>query len=479
MKELLNSTPVLIEIGPVSLKALRENAGIELPLERAADGRLTPACREKTIAALQIFLARKPWQPPTRALCGISAHGVSLRKITLPATLSDGLENVLRLQIESEFPLSPDELAWGWQEIKNSGALMKREVIIAAVRKETVEDYMALLTAAGLNPEFTVAAFARELLCSARNETHAVLELGQNYSELATVENGAAVSLKILPANGDAIDSVSKNTNAKSIFVSGKATEQNKFFEKVSARISLPAGFRKLEISDGTGFSAATVGLKKSVAENIPLLRLRVKTKAASASLSKYGIPQIDFSRAENKRWLVRGAWLLVFLLLFPFVEALVLKPFLAHKLKNFQTERNQFVSVMEPEMRFLQAYKQNQPPYLDAIYIFSKAAPPGLHMDSLAISQKGDITLKATLQNAQQVMDFRAKLIASGFFSNLTVEEQTAVPNQQKISVRMTAQWASAAVRASLKIGPVVDKSPNTDSNSPAGPDAGKTLKT
>jgi hypothetical protein len=51
--------------------------------------------------------------------------------------------------------------------------------------------------------------------------------------------------------------------------------------------------------------------------------------------------------------------------------------------------------------------------------------------------------------------MDFRAKLIASGFFADITVDEQTPVPNQQKVSVRMTAQWKSAEARAALKIGP------------------------
>ena len=34
-------------------------------------------------------------------------------------------------------------------------------------------------------------------------------------------------------------------------------------------------------------------------------------------------------------------------------------------------------------------------------------------------------------MQNAQQVTDFRAKLIASGFFSSITVEEQTPIQNQ------------------------------------------------
>ncbi|MGH7953828.1 MAG: hypothetical protein ACREFE_18175, partial [Limisphaerales bacterium] len=182
MKELFNPPPVFIEINSTSLRALRESGGIELPLQRAADGKLTAACRKETISVLQHFLRRKNWQPRARAICGISAHGVSLRKIALPA-MAGGIENVLRLQIEKEFPLPPDELAWGWREISSDPA--KREVIVAAVRKEVIEDYAGILLEAGANPEFTLSAFARELLCPSPNETHAILEIGDNHAELA------------------------------------------------------------------------------------------------------------------------------------------------------------------------------------------------------------------------------------------------------------------------------------------------------
>ena len=59
MREFFYPPPVFIEIAPASLKALREEGGIELPLERAADGKLTAGCREKTLAALQNFVGRK------------------------------------------------------------------------------------------------------------------------------------------------------------------------------------------------------------------------------------------------------------------------------------------------------------------------------------------------------------------------------------------------------------------------------------
>jgi hypothetical protein len=320
---------------------------------------------------------------------------------------------------------------------------------VVAIRRETIEDYDGLLSAAGLAPEFTVAAFARNLLCPAPDGLQAVLEIGRNYCELALFERGVSVGLKILPLPGDLAGSVLKNAPAKTIYVSGTAA-QNEVFEKLSAH----ADCRRLEIAAGAGSSAATLGLKKSVALEIPLLPLRSKPGPAK---TKFNLPQLDFSEAESRRWLLRGAALLVLLLVFPFAEALLLKPLLARKLDTLTREKQEFVSLAEPEMQFLESLKQSQPPYLDALYVFSKAAPPGLHLDSLTMDQHGDIQVRATMQSADQVMDFRSKLIASGFFANITVEEQS--PNQQKVSVRMTAQWKSAGLRPAVKIDPSPDE--------------------
>lgn len=471
MRELFNSPPVFIEINPASLRALRESGGLELALQRAVDGKLTSACRKELISALQIFLGRKSWQPRIRAICGISAHGVSLRKIALPAAAGGELDSVLRLQIEKEFPLSPDELAWGWREISNDPA--RREAIVAAVRKEVIEDYAGILSEAGANPEFTLSAFARELLCPSPAEPHAILEISRNHAELVSIENGAAASLKILQANENLADAVLKSSPAKTVYVSGDAAAQSGVCEKLSARMNC----RRLEVPAGDGFSAATIGLKKSVSENIPLPRLQSKPQP---SKTPFNFSLTDFTRGDNRRWLTRAAVLLVLLLVLPYAEALLLKPLLGLKLASFKKQRQQFASVVEPELRFLQSLKQNQPPYLDAIYLFSQSAAPGSHLDSLSINQHGDIAIKAAMQNAQQVTDFRAKLMASGFFASITVEEQTPVLNQQRVSVRMTAQWKSAAGRAALKIGPSPEELGKAASktNAAAPPPAEKNTK-
>src|SRR5439155_26316122 len=99
------------------LKVLDGEDGLELSLERLENGRLTPACRERLTSSLRLFLKRHKWRPRPRSVCAIGARGVSLRRLSLPASSKEELDRVLMLQIEREFPLSPDELAWGYRQL--------------------------------------------------------------------------------------------------------------------------------------------------------------------------------------------------------------------------------------------------------------------------------------------------------------------------------------------------------------------------
>ena len=198
--------------------------------------------------------------------------------------------------------------------------------LIAAVRKEVIEDYAGVLSAAGANPEFTVSAFARELLCPSPGEPHAIVDVGRGGAELVFFENGVATALKILPANGDLARAVLENAGDKTLYVAEKMPTQNRLWEKLSLR----PGCLRLEIPAGDGATAATLGLHKSVSENVPLPRLQAKPLSARGSFS---LSRVDFSRAENRRWLARAAALLVVLLLLPYAEALLLKPVLGWQL--------------------------------------------------------------------------------------------------------------------------------------------------
>src|SRR5581483_10887385 len=206
--DFMNSACLYLEIGQSSLKALHGNDGLELTLERLASGRLTGPCKERLTLSLRDFLQKKNWQSRSGVFCGVGARGVSLRRMTLPATTKEGLSRMLRLQIEREFPLSPDELAWGYRAIDgkehaHNAANGQQELVVVAVKRELLEEYSEVLAGCGISPVFTLAALARSRTCHHPPGAYAVLDIGRNSSELITFENGAPISLRNLPWGGE------------------------------------------------------------------------------------------------------------------------------------------------------------------------------------------------------------------------------------------------------------------------------------
>ena len=448
MKEflLMNSMPVYIEICQTSLRALKENAGLELPLERAATGRLTAGCKENLVTALQKFLDRKPWQPRTTAFCAIGANGVSLRHLSLPASAREEFQRLLRLQIEGEFPLTPDELAWGWQAIGSSGASMKQELLVAAVRLEVVEDYAELLSSAGLKPVFTLAALARAALSPTPLHACALLDINGSLAELVTFENGVPLAMRVLGWSGVA-EAVTKalgpDWGGRKLFFTGPSGE---LASQISQQLGGSIAIETIHTETGTGRSAAIQGLEKLAAQNggVLPLTLQVKTKRGGGSF--------NLAAPDAKKWALRAAALLCVLLILPYAEALLLKPILARKLSALKADKGRLATI-DRELEFLQSLKQNQPPYLDTIYLMSKLAPQGSKIESLTMNRRGEVSLRGSLRDATQVTDFRTKLIGSGFFANIAVEEQS--PGQQKLTVRISAQWKPLEARAGLTNGP------------------------
>ena len=168
--EFVNPAHYFLDIEQDSLRAFDGLRALELPLERQPDGKLTEACKENLIAELQKLIVRKPWQPRPRAFCAITARGVSLRRLVLPAATKDELNRLLPLQIEREFPLGPDQLAWGTQSVNGAnvpadGASPKQELVVAAIKKDILAEYSSIISACEATAVFTLGALARSYLC--------------------------------------------------------------------------------------------------------------------------------------------------------------------------------------------------------------------------------------------------------------------------------------------------------------------------
>lgn len=473
-----NAPPIYMEITQDFLRVLREDAGAELPLERADNGRLTVSGREKLTEGLQAFLKQQKSRGRARAFCAIGATGVSIRRLSLPASAREELQRLLLLQIEAEFPLPPDQLAWGYQVINESTAVTasaRQEVLIAAVKKEILEDYIEVFARCGIDPVFTPAAMARSALCPQPGGTHATLDIGRRRSELMAFEMGIPGQSRVMPWGEEAtrddmtLDAMARNIasvwTGNRLYLTGEPGFRRDLAEQLARRFGGNFECARVGTTSGNGSSAAVLGLKKIVAENEngPALVFQVQPKAVET--------RFHWKETGFRKLAVAAAVLVAAILLLPYAEAIVLKPFLARKLAALKSDRSRLPAI-DKELDFLQYLQQDQPPCLDAVYLFAKSAPQGMRLDSLSMNGRGEVSLRGSMQNFQQLADFRAKLIESGFFSAVSVEEQTPSPDGQKVNVRLSAQWVSAPARAALSFGPTpeeIEKAKNTPHN-PAG---------
>ncbi len=462
----LNPPPLFVEISQSLLQAVHENDDVELPLERQPDGRLTPACKASVVAALKNFLKTKSWQPRARAFCAIGARGVSLRRLSLPGGSKEEFQQRLLLQIESEFPLSPAELAWGCVplgEAKSSnGAMARQDLLVAAVKKELVADYHEMLRACGTEPVFTLAALARRNLCEPRAEAFALLDIGGGQCELTVFEKNVPAGSRIISTNETPellAQAIKSNLTGTKLFISGQKISDD-FASRLAASLGGGCQCERLEVRGGGVAQASRLSVSeqpaRSASRDSQAGRLcHYECSAAIAGLQKLaergdGPPlplrlepatgaTASFADLDWKKWGARVGALVAAVLLLPYAEALLLKPHLEKKIAAFKTEAVR-LKIIDRELDFLRDLKQSQPPYIEVLSAISKAAA-GTQFESLSFNSHGEVSLRCAFRDGQQVADFRNKLIASGFFTNVVVEEQTPTPNHRMVSVRMTAQ--------------------------------------
>jgi hypothetical protein len=403
----------VFEFCPAHITARFGGEELELPLQRDGSGAITPSCRAQITAATAGFLYKHQVRPGSRALCAIDGRGVSLRRLSLPVAPKEEFQRLLRLQLEREFPMPPDQLAWGSRVLRLDAS--RQEVLVAAIRKDSLQPLLEIFSGWGIHPDFTVAALWRAARFEAPPGSCAVLCLGRRQSELLTYEDGFPGFIRVLNWGRDNLsDATPAGINVQKIYLTD------------------PEAFALLPSLGGI----ACALLHPATSPEAPPLILRCNEPPGRLTL-------VD---VKSRKPMVLAAALACAVLAFPFAQALVLKPFLSHHLANLKAGRAR-LGAIDREIDFLQYLKANQPPYLETLFLMAKSAPSGTSFDSVSLGRRGEVSLRGKLGNAQQVTDFRSKLIEAGWFSSVVVEEQTPTPDRL-VTVRMTAQLRAADSR-------------------------------
>ena len=496
----LNAAQLFMEIGQDRLKARREAAAIELPLDRQEDGRLTEACKANLASQLPRFIDHKNWQPRPRVFCAIAARGVAFRRLSLPRMPREELHRILPLQIENEFPLPPDRLAWGFQVLNPVQASDERDpnqqVLVVVVKREILEEYSDILADSGATPVFTVGALARSYLCPQPPGSYSVLDFERTYSELITIEAGVPVAVRVLawgredflragaqlPGNGgEPVLSLVEASNPSAPvpvsnnpgrgrpraaamdplvrMLAGQALGQRLYLlgsKGLPPALDLPATLAQ-QLGQGVECQEVTIAPDPSDSTAIQGMERALQREPGSLPLvfrSSQVNGRVHLARGFSVKWAAAAVGVALAALLLPYAEALTLKSHLAHKLAGLKTDQGR-LAVMDRELDFFEYLKANEPPYLDALLVVSKAAPQGTRFDAISMNRRGEVTLRGSLRDGQQVAELRSKLIDSGFFANVAIEEQTPTPDHQKVNIRLSGQWKPAESRTIPKLEP------------------------
>lgn len=480
---------VFLELGQSSWKVRHGERGLDLPLERQDNGRLTASCKERLASALQSLGARATvgWRP--RVICALSVRGVSLRRIALPKTSHEEPRRLLMLQMEREFPLPPEALAWGCCAARTVDSTGVEEWLVAALKREVLADYTEVLSRCGLKPVFTLAALGRMALCSQPDEPYALLDIGRSHSELVGVEGGVLTTARIIPWGGEhvtqtvqtqlginrddaeklkvsfladhrsheathhAVDCcwqteaetlaslITRQPLPRRIFLTGE-TARSDLFVAALAQALPGAQIDRVTVRPGAGCSAATLGWQALWARNGGKAPLAFQMDGDSNGEA--------LLRQGAARWAAVAGGLLLALLVVRYGEAVVRQPRLSGRLAQVNSQRAGLPSL-DREASFLEYLETNQPPFLDTVWLVANAAPRGARLDSLAMTRRGDFSLRGSMANAEEAAEFRRKLVDSGYFTSVVLDEQAPTPDRQKVTFRLTVQLKPHSQRPSL----------------------------
>lgn len=482
----LDRPTLFLEFERSTLRALHRDAVHAWPLERAADGRLTRECRTRVVAWLTGLVHAAPWQPRPRAWCAVPAQGVALRRLTLPRVPASERQRLVALQVENEFPLAPEALAWGHAPLQPgpgpaSESGPPQSVLLAAAKRDVIEDYASLLHEAGLDAAFVPAALARAHLIPPSPAPYLLLHVGEHPTEILTGDGAGPDSLRVLPMHADVwvhalepsadsasppADPIPDPLSALVRALPADAARHRLFLSGTASRHPALAA----RLPHALGLPTPATSLDEGPESPAPALRSlrRIVGDGLGETLPKLAREPVPTSSQPwwqrlPRPWLAAAGLLFLAWLLVPYLEATLRAPGLAARLDALKAER-QRLAVIDRQFDFLRHLQQNQPPYLDALLVLGKTAPPGTRVESIAMNRRGEFVLRGVLRNSQEVVDFRTKLVDSGFFSSVVIEEQSPAPNRQNLNFRISAQWKPASARAGL---PILKEDPTT----PGGP--------
>jgi type IV pilus assembly protein PilM len=140
------------------------------------------------------------------AVCG---HSVIVKKVSLPVMSRDELDEQIRWEAEQYIPFDVNEVNLDFQILDSENAEGQMDVLLVAAKKDLIDDYVQVISEAGLVPStIDVAAFAVENAFEANydvkpDEAVALVNIGAQVVNINIVLDGAPVFTRDITTAGN------------------------------------------------------------------------------------------------------------------------------------------------------------------------------------------------------------------------------------------------------------------------------------
>jgi len=126
----------------------------------------------------------------------VSGHSVIVKKVSLPAMTRSELEDQIQWEAEQYIPFDVNEVNLDFQILDTSEGEGEMDVLLVAAKRDLIDDYVQVITEAGLTPVCVdVAAFAVENAFELNyeaeaNDTIALVNVGSQVVNISIVQDG-------------------------------------------------------------------------------------------------------------------------------------------------------------------------------------------------------------------------------------------------------------------------------------------------
>ncbi len=187
--------------------ALLNFASAPLPPEAIVDGALMNSAA--IVSAIQDLLAQNKIKAKEVAI-GVSGHSVIIKKITLPKMTQDELDESIQWEAEQYIPFDVKDVNIDTQILGEKGdGTGQMDVLLVAAKKDMINDYVSVVTEAGLQPAVVdVDAFAVQNMFEANyeqvpGETVVLINAGASVVNINVVAGGTSTFTRDITVGGN------------------------------------------------------------------------------------------------------------------------------------------------------------------------------------------------------------------------------------------------------------------------------------